>query len=91
MSDERSIPAEGRYRLRLSIRPRAYHLLENVADSLDMELTTVATLAFSLGLRALASVSSTSPAVGQLVEQHAEAEFNAAFEDADVTPPDKGS
>ena len=75
------VPKEGRYRLRLSIRPNAYHLLEELSDKLDMDMTAVATFAFSLGLRQVAALSAIGSVVDQAVAQQVDIQVQEIAED----------
>lgn len=64
--------AEDRLRLRLSLRPTLRARLDRVSEALDADPTQVATLAMSLGLRALGAFAGTDPQVQELAKTEAE-------------------
>ena len=70
--------AEDRLRLRLSLRPSLRARLDQVAEDLDADPTQVATLAMSLGLRALGVFSGTHVQVQALAKAQADAEVRGA-------------
>lgn len=74
--------AEDRLRLRMSLRPSLRARLDLVAEALDADPTTVATLAMSLGLRALGAFAGTDEKVQLLVKDQAEKMARGAFDDA---------